>query len=46
MPYGFGLVIGGVVESVLPGVEDGGQGLQGGVADLGGDGGLAGRLAP
>jgi hypothetical protein len=28
MPYGFGLVIGGVVESVLGRVEDGGQGLQ------------------
>ena len=35
MPYGFGLVIGGVVVAVLSGVEDGIKGLQGGLADLG-----------
>ena len=35
MPYRSGLAIGGIVESVLPGVEDGGQGLQGGVAERG-----------
>jgi len=46
MPYGFGLVGGGVVESVLSGVEDGVEGLQGGLGDLGGDGGLAGGLVP
>ena len=46
MPYGFGLVIGGVVESVLSRVEDGVEGLQGGFGNLGGDGGLAGGLVP
>ncbi|HEY0998430.1 MAG TPA: hypothetical protein VGD83_02215, partial [Streptosporangiaceae bacterium] len=46
MPYGFGLVVGGVVEVVLSGVEDGLKGLQGGVADLGGDGGLLSGLVP
>jgi hypothetical protein len=46
MPYGFGLVIFGVVVAVLSGVEDGVEGLQCGFGDLGGDGGLAGGLVP
>jgi hypothetical protein len=46
MPHGFGLLISGVVESVLARVEDGGQGLQGGLGDLGGDDGLLAGLVP
>jgi len=46
MPYGFGLVSGGVVVAVLSGVEDGVKGLQGGLGDLGGDGGLLSGLVP
>ena len=46
MPHGFGLVIGGVVKAVLGGIQDGGEGLQGGFGDLGGDGGPAGGLLP
>jgi len=46
MPYGFGLVIVGVVVSVLGGVQDAGEGLQAGFGDLGVDGGLAAGLVP
>lgn len=34
MPHGFGLVIGGVVEAVLGGIQDGGEGLQGAACAL------------
>lgn len=36
----------GVIASFLGGVEEGGEGAQGGVGDLGVDGGLAGGLVP
>jgi len=46
MPYGFGLVGVGVVQAVLAGVQDGGEGVQGGVGDFGADGGLPVGLVP
>jgi hypothetical protein len=52
-PYGVvqiahegGFADAGVVVAVLCGVEDGQDGLQGGLGDLGVDGGLAGGLVP
>jgi hypothetical protein len=40
------LVGAGVVVAVLAGVEDAGDGVQGGVGDLGADGGLAAGFVP
>jgi hypothetical protein len=46
MPRGSGLVVVGVVVAVLGGVEYGMEGLQGGLGDLGGHGGLPAGLVP
>jgi hypothetical protein len=46
IPNGVGLAGMGVVVAVLSGVQDGGDGLEGGVADLGADGDLAAGLVP
>ena len=46
MPNGVGLAGVGVVVAVLAGVQDGGDGLEGGFADLGADGDLLAGLVP
>jgi hypothetical protein len=46
IPHRGGFVGAGVVVAILPGVEDAGDGLQGGLGDLGADGGLAAGLVP
>jgi hypothetical protein len=46
IPNGVGLAGAGVVVAVLASVQDGGDGLEGGVADLGADGDLAAGLVP